>query len=103
MLDSGAPAETTSVPAPAPPAFLVPEDEGTYALAVGAQTALRLDRQRSWSKPELEGDAVELIRVAFESDPGYTEYDILGRQPGESTVRVTADGTAFVFTFAVVE
>ncbi len=85
--------------APEPPAYLVPEDAGTFSLPIDGRTSLRLDR--SASEPELEGNAVELVRVAFESDPGYVQYDIVGRERGEATLTFDAGERTFEFTFVV--
>ena len=89
----------SAVAAPTSPDFLVPEDAGTYSLGVGDRTALRLDSGAS--EPQVDGAAVELVRVSFESDPGYEQYDIIGRERGEATVTVDAGGTTHEFAFVV--
>ncbi len=86
---------------PPSPGFLVPEDAGPWAMAVGERTSLRLDGARSWSEPVVEGDAVALIPVDFESNPGYTQYDIAARVAGEATITVDGDGQPYVITFIV--
>jgi len=35
----------------------------------------RLERDRRWAEPVLDGDAAEMVSVRFESDPGYDEYE----------------------------
>ena len=86
---------------PPSPGFLVPEDAGPWTMAVGERTSLRLDGARSWSEPVVEGDAVALIPVDFESNPGYTQYDIAARVAGEATITVDGDGQPYVITFIV--
>ena len=52
---------------------------------------LRLARPWVWSQLRVTGDAIEAIRVSYESDPGFVEWQLRARRPGRATVQ--AEGT----------
>src|SRR5713101_2503470 len=55
-------------------------------LAVGGSAELRLTENYRWSAPQLSGDAVELIPIAFLRDPGYSAWEIRGMRSGTSAI-----------------
>ncbi|MBY5161734.1 hypothetical protein [Salsipaludibacter albus] len=83
------------------PEVLVPADAGTYALEAETSVAVRLDREHDWDEPIVEGDAVEVTRTAFESDPGYDEYEVRARAPGTAAVVFEAPDATAAFSFVV--
>jgi len=116
VVPSRSPAATSSSAGPSPsepitggtdegaepvPEVLVPDQSGTYALANGTSVAVRLDRGPAWEEPIVEGDAVEVTRTAFESDPGYDQYEVRARTSGTATVTFRAPAATARFSFVV--
>jgi hypothetical protein len=58
----------------------------SFALAAGAETRLRLSGKYEWSEPTVRGEAVELTRVDYFRDPGYSEWTVLAVRPGTATI-----------------
>ena len=52
----------------------------------GSGTSLRLSGQYVWTEPTLDGDSVELARVDYFQDPGFSEWAVLAVQPGTATI-----------------
>jgi hypothetical protein len=78
-------------PEPAPP-ILTDEDDGrSVRLALGTETSLRLDSAWFWDEPSVQGDAVELTRVDYFTDPGFMEWIVTARQPGEAILTATGE------------
>jgi hypothetical protein len=75
-------------PAPrAAPRTITEADDGArFTLAPGAETSLRLSSDRSWSEPAVDGDAVELTRVDYFQDPGFSEWTVTAVRPGTATI-----------------
>lgn len=71
---------------PGPGAITAADSGETFALAPGAETSLRLSSEYVWSEPVLEGDQVELSRVDYLQDPGFSEWLVRGVRPGTATV-----------------
>lgn len=77
---------------PAPPARAAPQtitegDSGkSFTLASGSETHLRLSGKYTWSQPTVRGDAVELTRVDYFQDPGFSEWTVLAVQRGMATI-----------------
>ncbi|MGW1884939.1 hypothetical protein [Streptomyces sp. NPDC001970] len=96
--DSGSPPGSPSDPpspssAAPPPTVLTEADSGlTFTLTVGAVVPLRLDSRLRWETPSTDGSAVTLVPVAYESDPGYREWELRAERPGETVVRTTGTG-----------
>ncbi|WP_351233108.1 hypothetical protein [Streptomyces sp. NPDC002133] len=90
----GSPSDSPSPSSPAPPPTVLTEaDSGlTVTLAVGATVPLRLDSRLRWETPSTSGRAVTLVPVAYESDPGYREWELRAERPGETVVRTTGTG-----------
>ena len=42
-----------------------------------------------WSSPDISGDGVELVFVAYESDPGFIEWTVRPTHQGISFIRFT--------------
>jgi hypothetical protein len=86
-------AEATPPPAPAPaPRTITERDSGaSFTLAQGAETGLRLSGEYTWSEPAVSGDAVQLTRVDYFQDPGFSEWVVQAVSAG--TVTIAARGT----------
>ncbi len=73
------------------PSVLTDKDDGrTVSFAVGEETSLRLDSAWFWDEPLVQGDAVELTRVDYLTDPGFMEWIVTAQRTG--TAVVTASG-----------
>ncbi|WP_406064263.1 hypothetical protein OG462_35845 [Streptomyces sp. NBC_01077] len=84
-----APATTTAAPASpsAAPAVLTQDDTGrTVTLPLGDTTQLRLSGRWREAVPTVEGAAIVLVPVDFESDPGYRAWDVRAVGPGEAVL-----------------
>jgi hypothetical protein len=55
-------------------------------LAPGSDTRLQLSGQYSWSEPTVRGDAVQLARVDYFQDPGFSEWLVRAVHPGTATI-----------------
>jgi hypothetical protein len=74
------------------PGTITEADAGeSFTLSVGTETILRLSSEYTWSEPAVRGDAVELTRVDYIQDPGFSEWLVRGLQPGMTTI--AAEGT----------
>jgi predicted secreted protein len=84
---------TDQAPPPLEAPRTITEADGgeSFTLAVGAETALRLSSEYVWSEPTVRGDAVELARVDYLQDPGFSEWLVRALQPGTTTI--AAEGT----------
>ena len=58
----------------------------TLTLAPGSETSLRLSGDYEWSEPTVRGDAVQLTRVDYFQDPGFSEWMVRAVQPGTATI-----------------
>jgi hypothetical protein len=78
----------TPPPAAAPaPATITERDSGaSFTLAAGAETSLRLSGVYEWSEPTVSGDAVQLARVDYFQDPGFTEWVVQAVSAGTATI-----------------
>jgi len=88
----------SDAPAPADTGSEAPEEEeagdvitaadsgGSFTLAAGGETSLRLSSDYLWEDPVVEGDAVELSRVDYLQDPGFTEWLVRGVRPGAAAI-----------------
>jgi hypothetical protein len=77
----------TAPPPRAAPQTITEVDNGaSFTLSAGSGTSLRLSGQYLWSEPTLRGDAVELARVDYFQDPGFSEWAVLAVRPGRATV-----------------
>ena len=52
----------------------------------GGQTSLSLSSEYVWDEPVVEGDAVELGRVDYLQDPGFSEWTVGGVRPGTAAI-----------------
>jgi predicted secreted protein len=66
------------------------------ALTMGGTAELRLSGTYRWSTPRTWGKSVELVPIAFASDPrsgirdpGYAAWEIRAMQPGTATIAAT--------------
>lgn len=84
--------EETAPPPSAAPQTITEDDSGeSFTLASGSETELQLSGEYSWSEPTVRGDAVQLTRVDYFQDPGFSEWLIRAVQPGTATI--AASGT----------
>jgi hypothetical protein len=61
----------------------------TLRLRPGDARTLRLSHRWHWSKPQVSGAAIRLVRVEYIRDPGYDEWTILTAAKGTATIRAT--------------
>ena len=71
---------------PAPEAITAADTGAEVALAVGEELPLRLSSEYLWSEPVVEGGAIELHRVDYFQDPGFSEWTVRGAAPGRATI-----------------
>jgi hypothetical protein len=88
---------------PAPPAITDAANGRSFTLSQGAETALRLPGGYEWGEPAVRGQAVELIRVDYFQDPGFSEWTVRAVQPGTATIAAhgTRDGRGAPLDFRV--
>jgi hypothetical protein len=90
----------SAAPSPSPAVVLTEKDGGTTVqLSTGTQARLQLSNRYRWSDPQVSGGAVTLSPVAHAQDPGYREWAISTKGPGNATIRaagspVCSPGTA---------
>jgi hypothetical protein len=82
----GGAGDTESPPHAAPPTITEVDSRKSFTLSRGSETSLRLSGQYAWSEPTVRGDAVELARVDYFQDPGFSEWAVLAVQPGTATI-----------------
>jgi predicted secreted protein len=71
---------------PAPSTITEADSGETFTLAPGSETSLQLSGQYVWSEPTVRGDAVQLTRVEYFQDPGFSEWMVSAVQPGTATI-----------------
>ena len=82
----------TAPPARAAPQTITEGNSGeSFTLASGSETHLRLSGKYAWSEPTVRGDAVQLTRVDYFRDPGFSEWMVRAVQQG--TTSIGARGT----------
>ncbi|MFF5932109.1 hypothetical protein [Streptomyces sp. NPDC012508] len=82
--------ETTGAPVPEAPAALTQEDTGrTFTLRRGGTTQLRLSGRWREAAPSVDGAAIVLVPVEYETDPGFRAWDVRAVGPGEAVLRTT--------------
>jgi hypothetical protein len=86
--DGSSPPETDtgSAPAEAPEAITAEDSGRSLTVRTGAEVPLRLSSEYVWDEPTVEGDAVELQRVDYLQDPGFSEWIVLGVRPGTAAI-----------------
>jgi predicted secreted protein len=84
--ERGADATPTPAPAPAPRTITERDSGAEFTLATGAETSLRLTSDYAWSEPTVSGDAVELTRVDYFQDPGFSEWIVQAVSAGTATI-----------------
>jgi|Tabmets5t2r1_1033131.scaffolds.fasta_scaffold00588_4 predicted secreted protein len=78
-------------PTPAPSTITEADNGESFTLAPGSETSLRLSGKYVWREPTVRGDAVQLTRVDYFQDPGFSEWTVLAVEPGTATI--AAHGT----------
>ena len=80
----------STTPAPPPkqaPQVITEEDSGsTVMLSVGGETNLRLPSEYVWGEPVVRGEAVQVARVDYLQDPGFSEWVVTAVAPGKATL-----------------
>jgi hypothetical protein len=80
----------STTPAPPPkqaPDVITEEDAGsTVMLPVGGETNLRLSSDYVWGEPAVRGEAVQLARVDYLQDPGFSEWVVTAVAPGKARI-----------------
>ena len=84
--DGLAPADTGSDAPEGGDAITENDSGGSFTLAAGGETSLRLSSEYVWEEPVVEGAAVELSRVDYLQDPGFAEWLVRGVTPGAATI-----------------
>lgn len=82
-------APRTSEPGPSASTSVLTEgDSGrTVTLARGGTVQLRLSSRWRWEAPSADGDSIVLIRVDYESDPGFRAWEVRAVHPGNAVIR----------------
>jgi predicted secreted protein len=78
--------ETTPPPRAAPQTITEVDSGESFTLSPGSGTRLQLSGEYVWSEPTVRGDAVQLVRVDYFQDPGFSEWTVLAVQPGTATI-----------------
>ncbi|MFE7270911.1 hypothetical protein [Streptomyces sp. NPDC057623] len=87
---TAAPTPAPATPVPPAPAVLTQKDTGrTVTLPLGDATQLRLSGRWRAATPAVDGTAIVLVPVDYESDPGFRAWDIRAASPGEAVLRST--------------
>jgi predicted secreted protein len=89
--DSGA-GETAPQPRAAPETITEADSGESFMLRAVSETRLRLSGKYDWNEPTVRGQALELIRVDYFQDPGFSEWMLRAVRPGTATI--TARGTS---------
>lgn len=75
----------TSTPVPPAPDVLTQDDTGrTVTLPVGESTQLRFSGRWREAAPTVDGTAIVLVPVDYETDPGFRAWDVRAAEPGEA-------------------
>ena len=82
----GGAGETAPQPRAAPQTITEADSGTSFTLAPGSETRLQLSGEYAWSEPTVRGDAVELARVDYFQDPGFSEWSVLAVQRGTATI-----------------
>ncbi len=84
-------ADTTTVSeddmSPVPEVFMEDTDGGRYLMEIGATSMLRLFDPDS-SLSSTEGESVEVIEVAYLTDPGFREWELRAVAAGVTTITI---------------
>jgi hypothetical protein len=85
--DGGGESTTRAAPPEQAPQVISEADDGTTVrLPVGGETNLRLSSDYVWNEPGVRGDAVQLARVDYIQDPGFSEWVVMAIAPGKATI-----------------
>jgi hypothetical protein len=77
---------------PVSPRAITEADSGeSFTLPAGSELRLRLSGDYEWSEPTVHGGAVELVRVDYFRDPGFSEWVVHAARSG--TAKIAARGT----------
>ncbi|MFE7216137.1 hypothetical protein ACFY0A_28580 [Streptomyces sp. NPDC001698] len=84
------PAATNATPVPPAPAVLTQDDTGrAVTLRLGDTTQLRLSGRWREATPTVDGTAIVLVPVDYETDPGFRAWAIRAAGPGEAVLHTT--------------
>lgn len=82
------------------PRFVTEETpDGRYSMEVGDSATLELPQ--GTLTPDVRGEAVEVIDVAWFADPGVAQWELRAVKPGQTTIAARADGKRHVWTISV--
>lgn len=90
---AGAPASPapprTSEPGPSASTSILTEgDSGrTVTLGRGGTVQVRLSSRWRWEAPSVDGDSIVLVRVDYESDPGFRAWVVHAVHAGDAVIR----------------
>jgi predicted secreted protein len=85
--EGGAESTTPTQPPKQAPQVITEEDAGsTVTLPIGGETNLRLSSEYVWNEPGVRGEAVQLARVDYLRDPGFSEWVVTAVAPGKATI-----------------
>lgn len=72
---------------PVPEVFMEDTEGGRYHMEIGATSMLRLFDPDS-SLSSTEGESVEVIEVAYLTDPGFREWELRAVAAGATTIKI---------------
>jgi hypothetical protein len=83
----------TSPPPRVAPKTITEADSGeSFTLATDGRTSLRLSGEYEWTEPSVVGAGLQLTRVDYFQDPGFSEWSVVAVEPGRATI--SARGTS---------
>ncbi|HEX2044951.1 MAG TPA: hypothetical protein VHF23_04910 [Gaiellaceae bacterium] len=80
------PGESPAPPREAPGVITDADAGAWFLVSRGSEATLRLSGDYMWSEPRVTGGAVELARVDYFQDPGFSEWVLLAVRPGRTTI-----------------
>lgn len=96
-------APRTSEPGPSASTSILTEgDSGrTVTVGRGGTVQLRLSGRWRWEAPSVDGDSIVLVRLDYESDPGFRAWEVRAVHPGDAVIQANGRPGPRSFRMAV--
>lgn len=93
----------TSEPGPSASTSILTEgDSGrTVTVGRGGTVQLRLSGRWRWEAPSVDGDSIVLVRLDYESDPGFRAWEVRAVHPGDAVIQANGRPGPRSFRMAV--